>query len=78
VFSADVINDLSATSDPCYSTGSSSTNPVFVGPSAPKGYEKNHTKTVGTDGWFIYFRLYAPAQPFFDKTFKLADFERID
>jgi hypothetical protein len=51
---------------------------LFVGPSAPKGYEKNHMKTVGTDGWFVYFRLFAPLQPFFDKTFKLADFERID
>jgi hypothetical protein len=38
----------------------------------------NHMKTVGDDGWFVYFRLYAPEQAFFDKTFKLPDFERID
>ena len=34
-------------------------------------------KTVGEDGWFVYFRLYAPLQSFFDKTFSLPDFELI-
>ena len=33
---------------------------------------------IRPDGWFVYFRLYAPLQPFFDKTFSLADFEMID
>jgi len=28
--------------------------------------------------WFVYFRLYAPLQAFFDKTYSLADFEMID
>jgi hypothetical protein len=51
---------------------------LFIGPKAPAGYESNHMKTVGDDGWFVYFRLYAPEQPFFDKTFKLADFEMIE
>jgi len=51
---------------------------LFIGPDAPEGYENNHLKTVGDDGWFVYFRLYAPEQPFFDKTFKLADFEMVD
>jgi hypothetical protein len=51
---------------------------LFIGPKAPAGFEMNHMKTVGADGWFVYFRLYAPQQPFFDKTFTLADFERID
>jgi len=51
---------------------------LYIGAKAPNGYEKNYMKTVGDDGWFVYFRLYAPEQPFFDKTFKLTDFERID
>jgi hypothetical protein len=51
---------------------------LFVGPDAPEGYESNHLKTVGDDGWFVYFRLYAPEQAFFDRSFKLGDFERID
>ena len=51
---------------------------LFIGPDVPAGFERNHMKTVGNDGWFVYFRLYAPLDPFFDKTFKLPDFERLD
>jgi hypothetical protein len=51
---------------------------LFTGPNAPIGYEHNHMKTVPGDGWFVYFRLYAPERPFFDKTFKLGDFEMIN
>lgn len=51
---------------------------LYIGPDAPFGFENNHMKTVGDDGWFVYFRLYAPLQPFFDKTFALPDFERLD
>lgn len=46
---------------------------LYIGPSAPVGYETNHMKTVGEDGWFVYFRLYAPLEPWFDKTFALTD-----
>ena len=51
---------------------------LFVGAKAPAGFETNFIKTVKDDGWFVYFRLYAPTKPFFDKTFGLADFEMID
>ncbi|MDR4494000.1 MAG: DUF1254 domain-containing protein [Nitrospirales bacterium] len=51
---------------------------LYIGPNAPQGMESNHLKTVGDDGWFVYFRLYAPEQPFFDKSFKLPDFEVLD
>ena len=51
---------------------------LYVGAKAPAGFEKNAMLTVGDDGWFVYFRLYAPLQPFFDKTFALPDFEMID
>jgi hypothetical protein len=51
---------------------------LFIGAKAPAGFERNFMKTVGEDGWFVYFRLYAPLQAFFDKTFSLADFEMID
>jgi hypothetical protein len=40
---------------------------LYVGLDAPEGLESNHVKTVGDDGWFVYFRLYAPEQAFFDK-----------
>jgi hypothetical protein len=51
---------------------------LYIGAKAPEGYESNYMKTVGTDGWFVYFRLYAPLEPFFDKTFSLPDFEKVD
>ncbi len=51
---------------------------LYVGPTAPAGMESNHMKTVGDDGWFVYFRLYAPLEAFFDKSFALQDFERLD
>ncbi|MCV6825779.1 DUF1214 domain-containing protein [Halocynthiibacter sp. SDUM655004] len=50
---------------------------LYFGPEAPDGMESNFLKTVGDDGWFIYFHIYAPEQPFFDKTFQLHDFELI-
>lgn len=51
---------------------------LYVGVDAPEGMESNYLKTVGDDGWFVYFRLYAPEQAFFDKTFKLDDFEVVE
>jgi hypothetical protein len=51
---------------------------LYVGIGAPEGMESNYLKTVGDDGWFVYFRLYAPEQAFFDKTFKLGDFEVVE
>jgi len=50
---------------------------LFIGPDAPEGMERNHMKTVGDDGWFVYFRLYAPEDAFFAKSFKLGDFEEV-
>jgi hypothetical protein len=50
---------------------------LYIGAKAPAGFDQNFMKTVGDDGWFVYFRLYAPEQPFFDKTFALGDFERM-
>nr|WP_244318479.1 DUF1214 domain-containing protein [Roseibium hamelinense] len=51
---------------------------LFIGPEAPEGMESNHMATVGDDGWFVYFRLYGPEEPFFDKSFALPDFEPVD
>ncbi|MBR9878479.1 MAG: DUF1254 domain-containing protein [Gammaproteobacteria bacterium] len=51
---------------------------LYIGPDAPSGLESNHMKTVEDDGWFVYFRLYAPGQAFFDKSFSLPDFELVE
>lgn len=50
---------------------------LYVGAQAPAGMESNFMKTVGEDGWFVYFRLYAPLEPFFEKSWQLGDFEEI-
>ena len=50
---------------------------VYFGPKAPKGQEANWVQTVPDKGWFAYFRFYGPTEPFFDKTWKLPDFEEV-
>lgn len=51
---------------------------LYVGPQVPVGHESNWMKTVDEDGWFVYFRLYAPTEPFFDKAWALGDFEAVE
>ncbi|MFE9610951.1 DUF1214 domain-containing protein [Streptomyces sp. NPDC006012] len=50
---------------------------LFIGPTAPDGTKSNWLKTVAPDGWFVYFRLYAPTEPFFDRTWALPDLEAL-
>ncbi|WP_447981728.1 DUF1254 domain-containing protein [Achromobacter kerstersii] len=45
---------------------------IHFGPDAPKP-ATNWIKTVPGKGWFPIFRFYGPAQPYFDKTWKLED-----
>ena len=49
---------------------------LYFGPEAPAGKEKNWIPTVPGKGWFAYFRLYAPSEPFFDRTWQLEDIEK--
>jgi hypothetical protein len=51
---------------------------VYFGPKAPKGKEPNWVQTVPGEGWFTYFRFYGPTEPFFDKTWVLPDFEKVE
>jgi hypothetical protein len=51
---------------------------LYIGAKSPIGKETNFLRTVNQDGWFVYFRLYAPTEPFFDKSFSLSDFEIIE
>jgi hypothetical protein len=46
---------------------------LYVGPEAPKGKEKNWIPTAPGRGWFAYFRLYAPTEAYFDRSWKLPD-----
>lgn len=47
---------------------------LYFGPTLPAGAPKtNWTKTVPGEGWFTYFRFYAPTQPYFDRSWQLPD-----
>jgi hypothetical protein len=50
---------------------------LYFGPTAPAGNESNWIKTSPGRGWWVWFRFYAPTEPFFDKTWRLADFELV-
>jgi hypothetical protein len=51
---------------------------LYFGPEAPKGYENNWVQTLPNRGWWVWFRFYSPKEGFFDKSWQLKDFERID
>ena len=50
---------------------------LYIGAEAPHALESTYMRPVGEDGWFAYFGLYAPEEPFFDKSFSWPDFELI-
>jgi hypothetical protein len=50
---------------------------IYVVPTAPKGFEKNWIPTVPGQAWFTYFRLYAPTEAYFDKSWPLPDIEKV-
>jgi hypothetical protein len=50
---------------------------VYFGPHPPAGWENNWVQTVAGKFWFPYFRLYAPTQAYFDKSWPLPDIEKV-
>jgi hypothetical protein len=62
--------DLKANADGSYT--------VWFGPEAPKGHEGNWVQTMPSKSYFVFFRLYGPLQQWFDKTWKLGDFETVE
>jgi hypothetical protein len=50
---------------------------LYFGPEAPAGKEANWVQTVPGKGWFTIFRLYAPLDAWFDKTWKPGEMERV-
>jgi hypothetical protein len=48
---------------------------IHMGPTEPGGFGKNWIPTVPGKAWFAYFRLYAPLEPYFDRSWKLPDIE---
>ena len=50
----------------------------YFSPTAPKGFKKNWIPAVPGKAWFAWFRLYAPLEPYFDKTWPLPDIEKVE
>ena len=50
---------------------------LYFGPKKPAGANANFVQTVPGKGWFTYFRLYAPTEPYFKKEWALPDIEEI-
>ncbi|WP_205727854.1 DUF1254 domain-containing protein [Flammeovirga pectinis] len=46
---------------------------IFIGPKAPKGFEKNWIQTNPSKGWNTIFRLYGPLEPWFENKWYPSD-----
>ncbi len=51
---------------------------LYFGPEAPEGRETNWIKTVTSRGWWALFRWYSPTEAFFDKSWQLNDFAKVE
>ena len=51
---------------------------VWFGPKAPAGKEGNWVQTTPGKSYIAWLRLYGPLQPWFDKTWKPGDFEKLN
>jgi hypothetical protein len=50
---------------------------LYFGPKAPNGHDSNWIKTNKGENWFSYFRLYAPTKTYFDRSWPIADIEKL-
>lgn len=49
---------------------------IVMGPQVPEGLEQNWIPTTPGKAWFVYFRLFGPLEPYFDKLWRLPDIEK--
>jgi hypothetical protein len=50
---------------------------VHFGPEPPAGKEANWVQTIPGKGWYLGLRLYGPLEPWFDKTWRPGEIERV-
>lgn len=50
----------------------------YFGPTAPAGKEQNWVQTVPGKGWYTILRLYGLLEPWFDKTWRPGEIERVN
>jgi hypothetical protein len=51
---------------------------VYFGPTAPEGKANNWVQTLPGKSFNVMYRMYGPLEPWFNKTWKLEDFELLD
>ncbi len=51
---------------------------LYFGPTPPPGKESNWVETVPGKSWFQLFRIYGPLEAWFDQTWRLNEFERVE
>lgn len=50
---------------------------LYLGPTSPKGHEKNWIQTVPGKAWFAYLRLYGPLEAYYDRSWAIPDIENV-
>lgn len=51
---------------------------IYIGPTAPEGFENNWIQTIAGKGWNTIFRLYGPLEPWFDGKWYPSDAELVE
>lgn len=51
---------------------------LYFGPQAPKGRKANWIQTVPNKAWYPILRLYGPLEPWFSKTWKPGEIQRVE
>ena len=51
---------------------------LYFGPEAPAGQENNWVQTLPGKSFNVMYRMYGPLEAWFDKTWKLNDFELVE
>ena len=51
---------------------------AYFGPEPPAGHGSNWIQTIPGKGWFAFFRLYGPLEPWFDKTWRPGEIEIVE
>ncbi|MGH6761333.1 MAG: DUF1254 domain-containing protein [Phyllobacterium sp.] len=52
---------------------------IYFSPTQPDGVGRgNWIQTMPEKGWFVCLRLYSPLEPFFDKSWRISEIERVE
>jgi hypothetical protein len=52
---------------------------LYFGPQPPEGSpESNWVQTIPDEGWFVLFRFFGPERAYYDRSWKLPNFEKVE